>query len=392
MIEPLVDILFGRHGNAGACLLHGWSAPEVGFTWSVGRESRLQVPLPSIPPGSELILELDLNPFVAPGVTRGQHLTIAANGVRLGEDFIVGAGPVAYRIPARALGSSNMLLVELQHPDARRPVDLGFNTDARELGFMFHAASIRAVPPEPAFTPHLVPPLDLPAVPDTEALKRALHARTGQTAEELVLNFESLGHNCEFGIMQRQCGAEPLGLLRFVGITLPDLLRGLDCDFADVGQDRWLRVYLHDGPRREFIVSDVRHNFTFHSFQFEGETTAERVRAEQGVRLRYYHQRFKDVLTTADRLFVFQRPGALLAAHMLPLLMRLRAHGPNALLFVTEGGAHPPGTVAQIGHGFYHGYISRMAPGEDVGRSDFRGWLSICANAYTLWREQMGQA
>jgi len=391
MIELLAEILFGRHGNATPCLLHGWSAPEDSFTWSVGRESRLQIPLPSVPAGRELILELDLNPFVAPGITHGQRLTIEVNGVRIGEDFIAGEGAVAYRIPAQALGSS-MLLVVLQHPDARRPIDLGFNSDGRELGFMLHAASILAVPPEPAFTPHALPPLDLPDVTDTEALKSALHARTGQSAADLMLNFESLGHNCEFGIMQRQCGAEPLGLLRFVGITLPDLLRGLDCGFADVGHDRWLRVYLHEGKRREFLVSDVRHNFSFHSFQFEDETTAERVRAEQGARLRFYHQRFKDVLETGDRLFVFQRAGMLLAAHMLPLLTLLRTYGPNALLFVTEGGAHPPGTVAQIGHGFYHGYTSRMAPGEDVGRGDLRAWLSICANAQKLWREQMGQA
>jgi len=389
MIEPLAEVLFGRHGNAGPCLLHGWSAPEDGFTWSIGRESRLQIPLSSVPSGRDLILELSLNPFVAPGVTQGQRLTITVNGVPVGEDFIAGEDAVAYRLPAAALGSSS-LLIELQHPDARRPVDLGFNADGRELGFMLHAASILAVPPEPAFTPRLLPPLDLPDVPDTEALKSALHARLGQTAAELMLNFESLGHNCEFGIMQRQCGAEPLGLLRFVGITLPDLLRGLDCGFADVGHDRWLRVFLHDGPRREFLVSDVRHNFSFHSFQFEDETTAERVRAEQGVKLRFYHQRFTEVLRTGDRLFVFQRPRALLAAHMLPLLTLLRAYGPNALLFVTEGGEHPPGAVAQIGRSLYQGFTSRLAPGEDVGRGDLRAWLSICANAYTMWREQMG--
>jgi hypothetical protein len=28
--------------------------------------------------------------------------------------------------------------------------------------------------------------------------------------EQLVMNFESLGDNCEFGIVQRYAGAEPL--------------------------------------------------------------------------------------------------------------------------------------------------------------------------------------
>jgi hypothetical protein len=391
MIDPLAEVLFGRHGNAAPCLLDGWAEPEDGFTWSVGHESRLQIPLAAAAPGRALILELDLNPFVVPGVTQGQRLAVAVNGVPVGGAVIEGEGSVAWRIPEQALGSSPMLLVELQHPDAARPVDLGFNADGRRLGFMLRSAAVLAVPPEPAFTPRLLPPLDLPEGLDTEALKDAVQARIGQSARELMLSFESLGHNCEFGIMQRHCGAEPLGLLRFVGITLQDLLRGLDCGFADVGHDRWLRVFLHDGPRREFMVSDVRHNIGFHSFRFEDETTAERVRAEQGQQLRFFHRNFLEVLESGERLFVFQRPRQLLAAHMLPLLTLLRSYGPNALLFVTEGGEHPPGTVEQIGHGLYHGHTSRMAPAENVGTGDLRAWLSICANALALWRDQMRQ-
>jgi hypothetical protein len=77
---------------------------------------------------------------------------------------------------------------------------------------------------------------------------------------------------------------------------------------------------------------------------------------------------------------------------MLPLLTMLRQYGPNALLYVTEGGEHPPGTVEQIGQGLYHGFISRMAPLEDVGAGDLRAWLSICVNAFAVWRADMGRA
>jgi len=386
MIEPLAEVLFGRHGNAGPCLLDGWSFPEDGFTWSVGSVSRLQLPLPPLPRGTTLILELDLNPFVAPGRTRGQRLAVAVNGVRIAEGLVEGEGLLGYRIPPRALPGSAGMLIELHHPDAARPIDLGFNGDTRRLGFMLHSATVLPAPSEPDVTPAFLPPLDLPDTHDTEALKAAVAAKTGQTAHELMLNFESLGHNCEFGIMQRHCGAEPLGLLRFVGITLPDLLRGLDCGFADIGHDRWLRVFLTEGPRREFMVCDVRHNIGFHSFRFEDETKPEQVRADQSRQLKFRHDKFMDVLRTGEKLFVFQRPGQLLAAHMLPLLMQLRAHGPNALLFVTESTEHPPGTVVQLGQGFYQGFTHAMAPSEDVGTGDLRAWLSICANAHTLWR------
>jgi hypothetical protein len=392
MIEPLVEVILGRHGNAGPCLLHGWSLPEDGFTWSVGRGSRLQIPLPPLPAATEAVLELDLNPFVVPGRITGQHLGVSVNGVHLFAGRIEGEGTIALRIPPAAIGDRRVLLVELAHPESRRPVDLGVNADDRHLGFMLRSAVVFGLPPEPAFDYKLLPPLPLPETTDTEAIKSALHRLIGRTAADLTLNFESLGHNCEFGLAQRHCGAEPLSLLRFVGITLPDLLRGLDCGFAEAGHDRWLRVFLHTGPRREFLVSDVRHNFSFHSFKYEDETTAERVRAEQGQQLRFFHRQFMEVLETGERLFIFQRPGQLIVEQMLPLLAQLRAYGSNALLFVSEGGAHAPGSVEQIGHGLYHGYISRMAPRDDAGSCDLRAWLSICANAYDLWRAQMGPA
>jgi hypothetical protein len=392
MIEPLAEVLFGRHGNAGPHLLDGWSFPEDGFIWSVGAESRLQIPVPPVPPGSEPILELDLNPFVAPGRTTGQRLAVSVNGVRVGEASIEGEGPVGFRIPSASLGAGGMMLVELHHPDAARPADLGVNGDTRRLGFMLRSATVLAPPAVPAFTPIVLPPLALPDGRDTEALKASVQALTGQNARDLMLNFESLGHNCEFGIMQRHCGAEPLGLLRFVGITLPDLLRGLDCGFAGVGEERWLRVFLTETARPEFMVCDVRHNISFHSFRFGDETTAEQVRAEHSRQLKFCHEKFREVLQSGEKLFVFQRPGQLLAAQALPLLTQLRAHGPNALLFVTEGGEREPGTVAQVGHGLYQGFIGAMAPSTDVGTCDLRAWLSICANAQALWRAQIKPA
>ena len=34
---------------------------------------------------------------------------------------------------------------------------------------------------------------------------------------DLVFAFESIGDNCELGMLQRHVGIEPLGLLRFAG-------------------------------------------------------------------------------------------------------------------------------------------------------------------------------
>ena len=55
---------------------------------------------------------------------------------------------------------------------------------------------------------------------------------------KLILNFESLGGTklgCEFGLFQREYGAEPLGLLRWTDITPEALARALSDKFEGVG-------------------------------------------------------------------------------------------------------------------------------------------------------------
>lgn len=60
--------------------------------------------------------------------------------------------------------------------------------------------------------------------------------------DELMLSFESLGDNCEFGLVQRQANIEPLGLLRFNGFHVPPefrierLVAGLDRHFYGLGE------------------------------------------------------------------------------------------------------------------------------------------------------------
>src|SRR5690348_3255112 len=65
----------------------------------------------------------------------------------------------------------------------------------------------------------------------------------------LMLAFESLGDNCEFGLVQRQAGAEPLGLLRFTGIFLPievrlqKLVAALEHRFEGLAAPTSLMIY-----------------------------------------------------------------------------------------------------------------------------------------------------
>ena len=385
------ELGFGAGCGGSGFMLDGWAEPEDGFAWAIGQESRFR--LAGLTDPGPAMLELDLNPFVLPGSARGQRLAVLVDGLQIGADRILGEGTVGYRLPPCPSGPSQDRMVTLLHPDATRPAALGFNDDARELGFMVRRARVIGLPADPPVSarPRPLPPIVLPSAANPALLVPALRSATGLDAAALVEGFESLGHNCEFGMVQRHCGAEPLGLFRFAGVTLPDLLRGLEQGFAGLGEDAQVEAFAH-GPLREFLVRDRRYTITIHTRRHETDIDAETVRREQAGQLRFFHRSFLEMLETGERLFVFQRPGQTLPAQMLPLLARLRRHGPNALLFVTDDAAHPPGSVEQLGYGLFRGFTDRMAPEDDVGRCNLSAWLSLCANARRLWAAQQAEA
>jgi hypothetical protein len=44
-MHPAAALTFGTAGTAAPHLLSGWSAPEPGYTWALGPESTLRIPL-----------------------------------------------------------------------------------------------------------------------------------------------------------------------------------------------------------------------------------------------------------------------------------------------------------------------------------------------------------
>ncbi len=393
VIETIGQTRFGQDADEHRHrLLSGWSHAEDGFTWAVGRDARFTIPVPDGEQTGTALLELDLNPFMVPGSTVGQVLELGIDGVRLAADRIRGEGAVAYVLPPGTLRAGSDAVVALHMPQAARPADLGFGTDRRALGFMFRSATLRRID-TPRPVPHRsLPPIALPQSRDASVLAPALLAGTGLVAAELLGDFESLGHNCEFGIAQRHCGAEPLALLRFSGITLPHLLAGLDAGFAGLGDPAQVEIRPTSGARPEFMIHDTRHGLSLHTMRYVDETDAAALAHDASRHLAFLHRKFTETLECDGRIFVFQRPGQLLEAQARPLLARLQARGRNALLFVVEGDEHPPGTVQELGYGFFRGWVDRAAPPDNVGLCNLAAWISNCTNARRLWEVQIAMA
>lgn len=78
--------------------------------------------------------------------------------------------------------------------------------------------------------------------------------------------FESLGQNCEFGLLQRRCGAEPLGLLRFSSVRLERLIHGIRANFEGIDAPNDVRLHCEKG-RDEFASDQARCQMDYCTFR-----------------------------------------------------------------------------------------------------------------------------
>ncbi|MFO1026673.1 MAG: hypothetical protein U1E70_15990 [Acetobacteraceae bacterium] len=200
---------------------------------------------------------------------------------------------------------------------------------------------------------------------------------------DLVLNFESVGDNCELGLVQRHVGAEPLGLLRFSGAPLRSLLRALANRFHGIADPASIRIHEENG---EYMVKLTQYDFYYHAHIKAGEATPETLHAQQTRTVRFLTDKLISDLETPSKILVFRQNEPLMATDLVDLRVALSAYGPNTLLWVQEAcPGHPPGSVTVADERLIVGYVNRLAPREDVPNLHLRSWLSVLRAAHAIW-------
>jgi len=221
-----------------------------------------------------------------------------------------------------------------------------------------------------------------------------IHAAASDAARRhhasLVLKFENLGSNCDFGSVQRYYGSEPLGLLRFSAAPLPQLLAALENGFEGVGERSNTRfdARLEPNGAIEYWLCDTCYDFEMHTFIFHDQTTTEQ-RLEK--LLRHYCRRLAllrdelvDDLRNPEKIFVYQRPEALSRDEIASLFRAIRNYGPGVLLCgLPEDAGHPAGTVEMAEDGLLLGYLDRFS-GSDNLHPAYDTWLRLCQEADRL--------
>jgi hypothetical protein len=358
-----LDLDFRSSGNARPFFASGWSVPEEAETWSVGTASVLRLPgsLAAVPS----FLVINARPHVQDGVLLSQRLRIAVNGVRVGSFTLTRRTVRACAIPAEALRGRS-LEISFETPDAARPSDVCGSNDQRALAVAF--SSLRIYPDRLYSNGSFAP--------GPSAMLGQLS--DAMTPQGLMMCFESLGQNCEFGLVQRRCDAEPLGLLRFASTPLPTLLAALEGHFDGMGTAETVQAEI-SANGREFMIKDKRYGLVYHAWVNAGEMTAEEVARREVRRLPILVRKLREEMELGEKVFVFKGMGAAAEEDVFPLAAWLRRYGPNTLLLVTlADAAHPPGSVERRQAGFFVGYVERFAPGENAYDFLLDQWVAVC--------------
>ena len=273
-IECELTINFATAGNSLAYLGGGWARSEPEFSWGIGAESHLV--LPRFEEADEYILTLDVVPFTHLPELPSQRLVVSINDTVVGSTELSRPTLLGYRISPGLARRSDRMLITLQHPDAARPKDFSDTGDDRYLAFSLSEAKLYRVTNSDAPLGARLP-AGLMLGPTNERsfgarghgdLTEWAMSRTGLTIPEIALKFESLGENCEFGLFQRRCDAEPLGLLRFSSTFMRNLIRGIDNGFDGLGTIEDIDPRLEGGARKEYMIHEKKYTLVYHTFVY----------------------------------------------------------------------------------------------------------------------------
>lgn len=208
--------------------------------------------------------------------------------------------------------------------------------------------------------------------------------RNVTTIADIVGCFESLGDNCEFGLVQRAVGIEQLGFFRLNNAPISSLLRALRTDFGNIGDDDV--ELLGASKDAEYRVHIRGYDFVYHTERYFGHTDAAVLLAQQRKAVRFLVRKLLDDLAGGEKIFVRKGADSTSLEQIEPLFAELRRRGPATLLWVVpEDRTHRAGTVEVVRDGLLKGYIDRLAPATDVAKMS-GVWLPICARAFEMWR------
>jgi tetratricopeptide (TPR) repeat protein len=219
-----------------------------------------------------------------------------------------------------------------------------------------------------------------PAVVSAEAPRGG--ARNGLSDQDLILQFESLGRDCEFGLLQRALGQETIGLLRWSSSSIPQLIDAMKTRFEKMGQDDTTElVVIND----ELYFKDRAYGLSMHTFIVHDEKRMDDIKRQMMRRIYFLRRRLIEQFEGAEKIFIYKDNPTSDDSQILHLFEAMQSIAPSRLLVVQRAqSGEVPLTFRKLREGLYVAKIERFGNDSEVWNVPIRSWLKICRSVYEV--------
>jgi hypothetical protein len=263
--------------------------------------------------------EIDIGYVFTPPIRPYQTLEFCIGKLPIGKVRVFNPCTVSFFIPEK--GNLGIRL-----PEASRPIDVACGQDTRTLSIGI--ADFRFGSGYQLFSGIRVRGREIDTIVASLNLSR----------EELALCVESLGDNCELGMVQRVLGAEPLGLFRFASTSSTSLISALEDRLKGLGAPGTLSLLLQ-GEQGEYMVKDNQYGLLYHTWVFARDADGAQILAREYKRLPFLARKFIEDVTSGEKVFVYREHNNLESVSEQRLYSALRNIGPSHLLVVKRADA-----------------------------------------------------
>lgn len=193
--------------------------------------------------------------------------------------------------------------------------------------------------------------------------------------KSVLENFVSIGDNCEFGLVQRHYGAEPLDLLRWFATPIDKLIHLLERKFENFSSENNLEIIQEID---EYVAHEKYYGLIGHTFIDPKTIPKNDFFIEFRSRMIFLKNKLIEDLESADRIFVYKANSGVTDDDAIKLFLAIRQYGNgNLLVLRVPNENRRVGTVEEFIRGLYIGYVESFAPYEEATNISPASWFAV---------------